>query len=315
MPLLMAAADCLIQNAGGMTCHEAAEAKLPVIFFRPIPGHGEMNARVMAEAGASSTAVSEEALSGLLHAVIVGDATLSAPPPRDGSTVVAEILLAARLGARTSPPEPKALAIGRRIAVLVAVLAGLFWLTGTPWPGPVGGVLTPRGISANDFPAGSVALVMRADDPAVAQAVEATIAGEGLPIALFVEGRGSIGIEPRPGVTVGFTLGESSTILLHPRRAWQHERRASAMVQQMSGDGNVYILMPHRSGSLLSSLMMPDGAVHLYGVLAGNQNGTRGIVIINTHGMTPLEAVDLLHQELHQIEEEGLQCVPLSSLH
>lgn len=315
MPLLMAAADCLIQNAGGMTCHEAAEAKLPVIFFRPIPGHGEMNARVMAEAGASSTALSEQELSGLLHAVIDGDATLSAPPPRDGASVAAEILLAARLGARTSPPEPRALAIGRRVAVLVSVLAVLFWFTVTPWPGPMGALLTPREISANDLPPGSVALVVRADDPAVAQAVEAVIAGEGLPVALFVEGRGATGIELRPGVTVGFTLGESSTILLHPQRAWQHERRASAMIQQMGEGGNVYVLMPHRSGSLLSSFLMPDGADHLYGVLAGNQDGTAGIVIVNTHDMAPSEAVAVLHQELHRFEEEGLQCVPLNSLH
>ena len=245
MPLLMAASDCLIQNAGGMTCHEAAEAKLPVIFFRPIPGHGAMNARVMVEAGATIAAASEQALVDLLQPVVAGRSTLAAPPPRPGISVVAAILSTARLGAHTSPPpEPKALAIGRRVAVLTSMLALLFWFTVTPWSGVIGSVLMPREISASDLPAGSVAIVVRTNDPNVARLMETVIAGEQLPVALFVGGRGAAGLDQLTGVTVGFTAGASSAILRHPQREWQHERRASAIARQLGEDANMYVLVP-----------------------------------------------------------------------
>lgn len=51
MPALMAAADVLVENAGGLTAMEAFAAGLPVITFQPIPGHGRDNARTMAAAG------------------------------------------------------------------------------------------------------------------------------------------------------------------------------------------------------------------------------------------------------------------------
>ncbi len=316
MPLLMAASDCLIQNAGGMTCHEAAEAKLPVIFFRPIPGHGAMNARVMVEAGATIAAASEQALVDLLQPVVAGRSTLAAPPPRPGVSVVAAILSTARLGARPSPPpEPKALAIGRRVAVLTSMLALLFWFTVTPWSGVIGSVLMPREISASDLPAGSVAIVVRTNDPDVARLMETVIAGEQLPVALFVGGRGAAGLDQLTGVTVGFTTGASGAILRHPQREWQHERRASAIARQLGEDANMYVLVPKGGRSLLSSIMMPDGAEHLYSILAGSHDGSTGIVILETKGLTAQEAVDELHRELEQIQEEGLQCVPLSSLH
>lgn len=51
VPELMAAADVLVHNAGGMSCTEALVAGLPMVTHRPIPGHGRANAAVLAEAG------------------------------------------------------------------------------------------------------------------------------------------------------------------------------------------------------------------------------------------------------------------------
>jgi UDP-N-acetylglucosamine:LPS N-acetylglucosamine transferase len=51
MPRLMAAADVLVENAGGLTALEAAAARLPVVTYAPIPGHGRANAAGMAAAG------------------------------------------------------------------------------------------------------------------------------------------------------------------------------------------------------------------------------------------------------------------------
>ena len=51
MPALMVACDVLVANAGGLTCLEAFAAKLPVVMFEPLPGHGEDNSRHMERAG------------------------------------------------------------------------------------------------------------------------------------------------------------------------------------------------------------------------------------------------------------------------
>lgn len=51
MPGLMSAADALVDNAAGQTALEALAMGLPVVGYRPIPGHGKAGARRMAELG------------------------------------------------------------------------------------------------------------------------------------------------------------------------------------------------------------------------------------------------------------------------
>lgn len=53
VPELMAGAYALVDNAAGLTCEEAFAAGVPVIGYRPIPGHGRTGVRAMAEAGLS----------------------------------------------------------------------------------------------------------------------------------------------------------------------------------------------------------------------------------------------------------------------
>ena len=69
MPSLMAAADALVENAGGLTCMEAFAAGLPVVTFNPIPGHGRDNADAMVRAGVSSWPATQEDLLEILSAV------------------------------------------------------------------------------------------------------------------------------------------------------------------------------------------------------------------------------------------------------
>lgn len=47
----LAAADVLVDNAGGQTCREALACGTSVVLFRPLPGHGRLNAAVLEEAG------------------------------------------------------------------------------------------------------------------------------------------------------------------------------------------------------------------------------------------------------------------------
>ena len=66
LPGLMAAADVLIQNAGGLTCLEAFQAGLPVVMYRPLAGHGTANARRMRHLGLVSVAADGTELRTLL---------------------------------------------------------------------------------------------------------------------------------------------------------------------------------------------------------------------------------------------------------
>lgn len=66
IPALMAASDVLIQNAGGLTCLEGFAARVPVVMFDPLPGHGEDNCHEMAAAGLVTVAESPERLRELL---------------------------------------------------------------------------------------------------------------------------------------------------------------------------------------------------------------------------------------------------------
>jgi UDP-N-acetylglucosamine:LPS N-acetylglucosamine transferase len=69
MPALMAAADALVQNAGGLTCMEAFAAGLPVVSYRPIAGHGRGNAADMDRAGVAAWAPTPDRLGAILDEV------------------------------------------------------------------------------------------------------------------------------------------------------------------------------------------------------------------------------------------------------
>lgn len=53
---LMAGMDAVVENAGGLTCMEAMAVGLPVVSYRPIPGHGRANDEWMAATGLTAMA-------------------------------------------------------------------------------------------------------------------------------------------------------------------------------------------------------------------------------------------------------------------
>lgn len=54
----LAAADVVVDNAGGQTCWEALSLHRSVVLYRPLAGHGRFNARVLAETGLATLATS-----------------------------------------------------------------------------------------------------------------------------------------------------------------------------------------------------------------------------------------------------------------
>lgn len=59
---LLAASDVLVHNAGGLSCLEGFAMGVPVIGYACLPGHGDRNARAMAQAGVAADARSEAEL-------------------------------------------------------------------------------------------------------------------------------------------------------------------------------------------------------------------------------------------------------------
>lgn len=64
---LMAVADVLVHNAGGLSFTEALVAGLPAVSYRCIPGHGQANAAVLQEGGIAPWAHSPTELAAALH--------------------------------------------------------------------------------------------------------------------------------------------------------------------------------------------------------------------------------------------------------
>jgi UDP-N-acetylglucosamine:LPS N-acetylglucosamine transferase len=74
VPSYLAAADVVIDNAGGLTCWESLACGTPVIIHDPLPGHGRFNARTLADA---ELAVLTRTPRELVQAVVT-----AAPAPR-----------------------------------------------------------------------------------------------------------------------------------------------------------------------------------------------------------------------------------------
>lgn len=75
MPGLMGTARLLVDNAAGQTAAQALAAGVPVLAWRPLPGHGRDGARSMAAAGLSTYAHDpDELLAGVRHLLRPGPA-------------------------------------------------------------------------------------------------------------------------------------------------------------------------------------------------------------------------------------------------
>jgi UDP-N-acetylglucosamine:LPS N-acetylglucosamine transferase len=90
MPSYLAAADVVIDNAGGQTCWEALACGTPVVLFRPLAGHGVINARTLAALGWARFARTP----GELRAAVVGEPGVvrAASGPFDGADPVTAVL-------------------------------------------------------------------------------------------------------------------------------------------------------------------------------------------------------------------------------
>ena len=103
---LMAAADVLVENAGGLTSKEALRVGLPVVTFRPIAGHGRHDAGALAALGLTDLVDDEHSLRAALTRLIEDTALRAQRVQRgqelfvcDAATLVTDLL-------QRQPPNP-----------------------------------------------------------------------------------------------------------------------------------------------------------------------------------------------------------------
>ncbi|MFU8871590.1 MGDG synthase family glycosyltransferase [Micromonospora sp. SL4-19] len=144
MPTLMRAVDVVVENAGGLTCQEALACGVPVVTYRPIPGHGRANARVLARSGLSRWVPDRDQLGPVLAALtdapwgkrgtgagVSGRAVRAdlAEPWLDAAGVIAE---AARRAGSARGEERGRRAFADTVGDAAAVLAALLQSSGGP---------------------------------------------------------------------------------------------------------------------------------------------------------------------------------------
>jgi UDP-N-acetylglucosamine:LPS N-acetylglucosamine transferase len=93
---LVAAAACVLQNAGGMTSLESLAAGTPTMTYRPIPGHGVTNARALDRAGLVPWVPDPTSLEAALAGVLVSpdSSTLPAGAPNVTDVLRSQFLTA-----------------------------------------------------------------------------------------------------------------------------------------------------------------------------------------------------------------------------
>lgn len=77
MPGLLAAADVVVQNAGGLSALEAFASSVPVVSYRPIAGHGRDNTMRMEQSGVTIWAHKPHELHGVVRAAAHGGELLT----------------------------------------------------------------------------------------------------------------------------------------------------------------------------------------------------------------------------------------------
>jgi UDP-N-acetylglucosamine:LPS N-acetylglucosamine transferase len=123
MPAVMAAASALVDNAGGLTCMEAFAAGVPVVSFRPLPGHGRHGVRALADLGLATVAEDGPAMLTALEEVTTDG------PARESRLRTAEALFTDAPGgdagaARCDDPQTSALIETVECAILARTTPG-----------------------------------------------------------------------------------------------------------------------------------------------------------------------------------------------
>lgn len=314
LPILMAAADCIIQNAGGMTCLEAIESGLPILMFDPITGHGEFNASVMERVGVATWVHSADDLGALLESALREEISLHAPKadslaPSVSEAIAPSIQNAPRAAvARRSPslvPRPALLSV-------MAVLASLLWLAfASPAVALAARELHIRIPGYAPSP-GEVSLGVKVDDPATAAALERVASREHVPVTIFATSQGAKGLHPATKFAFGVAEEPSGDKL--PSLSERHQDQSTAsVIQRYTATPPDYFLAAPRTdlaafadATANTRLVMPEWV--------GSGRVRAGLLVLNASDLGPDAARDQFLRTLQKVRHGGFRCVTLPRL-
>ena len=313
IPVLMAAADCLIQNAGGMTCLEAIEMGLPILIFDPILGHGEFNAQVMERTGSARWVHTAGELTTLLRSAARGETTLAVPHTEPGVPPVC-VRLEVLVDTYNPQPEPgRSVLRPRWVLVGFGAIVLSSWLSfASPGIALAAQVLHLR-VPGYRPPAGKVALGIKVTDPTTASALENAARRDRVPITMFTDARGAEGLRPTPGLAFGVAEELGGARLPAPWKERSQARIAASEIQRFTGKYPEYFLPATRTDLAALADAPPHTRLVMPERTAGRSPGP-GLFIVDVSQLGPKAARSKFMQTVQAIHHEGLECVPLAQL-
>jgi processive 1,2-diacylglycerol beta-glucosyltransferase len=307
---LMRGARAVVVSGPGATCLEAFAARRPVIFYRPIPGHGWHNAALLEELGLARFARSAAALEEHLRALIGGTGMEVERAWRLFSAPRATEALEEVVAAAPAVLPPRRLRARPRIALRVAVaaLAALALVTSSPGLEATARMLH-RPVAMPGGRSQAVALCVRLGDPDLADAALRVLAARGAHATFFLppeEAGGPLAAAVvRAGDEVGLAEPRSRIRVGAVARLFHPHARAF----------NASYLLP-RSGRLpLSALVVAGrvrpvlGASSVHGDRVSPRRGA--IVLVDVARQADVQRLDGL---VAALEARGLRVVTLSTL-
>jgi UDP-N-acetylglucosamine:LPS N-acetylglucosamine transferase/peptidoglycan/xylan/chitin deacetylase (PgdA/CDA1 family) len=189
MPELMAAADLVVTNGGGVTNLEALASRRPLVIFDPIAGHGKAGAALMEQVGLAVVCRGSKDLVRTVEWFASDElATRRMEQAEraylDGKDLGRDLEDMAALGAGGGPRWRRPARVALRMAVAAAL--ALFVVVQASFA-----VGTRFAHAARGAPAGTrqVAIAVAGSlPPDVLQAVSAEAQAEGIPVTFFVQG-------------------------------------------------------------------------------------------------------------------------------
>jgi UDP-N-acetylglucosamine:LPS N-acetylglucosamine transferase len=337
---LMSACDVLVENAGGLTSLEAMAAGLPLVSFRPIPGHGRNSAAIMAATGVTHLAADPgdfvDSLVRLGHPGPEREAQLHAAArlfSADAAFAVTDLAIAGGLPRPHLRPVAR-IARGGAAAVFAGGLAWFGLTTGVGVAAAAGaGVAHPPAV-----PADAIYLGVRLSPGELANpAVQADLAA--LPATAVVDVY-SAKTAPRAlralvhlGVNVGSGgLAASPKAPEEPKVPWDQALSDSKSVRLLShlAGRPVYALCPDRTISAFD--LVDAGALHLLMVVPNTTLplapsgpypqqqlpvpvlAAGHIYVVDGLQVTPSQLQALLQDLRGELFSEGLVSAPFSRL-
>lgn len=309
---LMSASNCLIQNAGGMTCIEAIHLGLPIIMFRPIRGHGEYNTIVMEHVGTACQAHTARELEIMLKGLRNGETSLK-PPHRDPAAPgIATVL-------ESLAKQPRSISTSRtrhaKPVVAGLVMLGLLSLAAFTQPSLA---VAARGLNLpipGAYPApGRVTIAVRTTSPDTARMMETlAISKPEIHLTIFADNYAAKGLFPARGIKFGVAENTDNAILAP---FWQDRDEAhttALTIRERTGVAPRYYL-PEKRTSFAS---LVDAPMDTHVVMRENlttQVLTPGLVVVNVSGLTPAAARQEVMKTLEQVHAANLRCVPIGQL-